>query len=113
MGLKEQLQHVARSYRRHVEMLHSVVRVKILNQQFRQTEIGSREAVWFAVAQGIGIGYVSDIEFISHENLRAIPIIDSDIYTTAHVACLTERSDSRLIGAFLDVTKGLSEKTSF
>ncbi len=27
-------------------------------------EIGSREAVWLAVAQGIGIGYVSDIEFI-------------------------------------------------
>lgn len=74
-------------------------------------EIGSREAVWFAVAQGIGIGYVSDIEFIPHENLRAIPIIDSDIYTTAHVACLTERSDSRLIGAFLDVTRELSEGT--
>ena len=68
-------------------------------------EIGSREAVWLAVAQGIGISFVSDIEFIPHENLRAIPIIDCDIHTTAHVACLTERRDSRLIGAFLDVAK--------
>lgn len=72
-------------------------------------EIGSREAVWLAVAQGIGIGFVSDIEFIPHDNLRAIPIIDCDIHTTAHIACLTERRDSHLIGAFLDVTKGLSE----
>lgn len=76
-------------------------------------EIGSREAAWLAVAQGIGIGFVSDIEFIPHENLRAIPIIDSDIHTTAHVACLMERRDSHLIGAFLDVTKVLSEQTSF
>lgn len=68
-------------------------------------EIGSREAVWLAVVQGIGISFVSDIEFIPHENLRAIPIIDSDIHTTAHVACLMERRDSRLIGAFLDVAK--------
>lgn len=75
-------------------------------------EIGSREAVWLAVAQGIGIGFVSDIEFIPHDNLRAIPIIDCDIHTTAHIACLTERRDSHLIGAFLDVTKGLSESFS-
>jgi aminoethylphosphonate catabolism LysR family transcriptional regulator len=68
-------------------------------------EIGSREAVWFAVAQGIGISFVSEIEFIPHKNLRAIPIIDCDIHTTAHIACLTERRDSHLISAFLDIAK--------
>lgn len=71
-------------------------------------EIGSREAVWLAVAQGIGISFVSDIEFIPHENLRAIPIKDCDIHTTAHVACLTERRESRIIGAFMDVASELS-----
>ena len=65
-------------------------------------EIGSREAVWLAVAKGIGISVVSDIEFIPHDDLKAIEIADCDIHTIAHVACLTERKDSRLIGAFLE-----------
>lgn len=68
-------------------------------------EIGSREAVWLAVAKGIGISVVSDIEFIPHEDLKAIEISDSDIHTIAHVACLTERKDSRLIGAFLETAQ--------
>lgn len=68
-------------------------------------EIGSREAVWLAVAQGIGISVVSDIEFIPHEDLKAVEISDSDIHTIAHVACLTERKDSRLIGAFLETAQ--------
>ncbi len=70
-------------------------------------EIGSREAVWLAVARGIGIGVVSDIEYIPHPDLRMIEIIDADLFTTAHVNCLTERRDSRLIRAFFDVTQGL------
>jgi len=66
-------------------------------------EIGSREAVWLAVARGIGIGVVSDIEFIPHPNLHTVNISDADVYTTAHVNCLRERKDSRLIGAFFQV----------
>ena len=68
-------------------------------------EIGSREAVWLAVAKGIGIGVVSDIEFIPHEDLKAIEITDCDIHTIAHVACLTERKESRLIGAFMETAQ--------
>ncbi|MEP1028311.1 MAG: LysR substrate-binding domain-containing protein, partial [Alphaproteobacteria bacterium] len=66
-------------------------------------EIGSREAVWLAVARGIGIGVVSDIEFIKHPDLRTIEIENADIHTTAHVNCLMERRDSRLVSAFFDV----------
>ncbi len=75
-------------------------------------EIGSREAVWLAVAQGIGISVVSDIEFIPHDDLHAIEISDSDIHTIAHVACLTERKDSRLIGAFLETAKNTKAPTA-
>ncbi|WNJ98928.1 LysR substrate-binding domain-containing protein [Thalassospiraceae bacterium LMO-JJ14] len=68
-------------------------------------EIGSREAVWLAVARGIGIGVVSDIEFIPHPDLHVFGVSDADIYTTAHVNCLMERRNSRLIDAFFEIAK--------
>ena len=73
-------------------------------------EIGSREAVWLAVARGIGISVVSDIEFTPHPQLRMVDIADADIFTTAHVNCLRERKDSRLVKAFFEVVDEL--KTS-
>jgi DNA-binding transcriptional LysR family regulator len=66
-------------------------------------EIGSREAVWMAVARGIGISVVSDIEFIPHPQIQMVEISDVEIYTTAHVNCLKERQDSHLVKAFFDV----------
>jgi aminoethylphosphonate catabolism LysR family transcriptional regulator len=68
-------------------------------------EIGSREAVWLAVARGIGIGVVSDIEFIPHPDLHVLEVADAEIFTTAHVNCLMERRNSRLIDAFFEVAK--------
>jgi len=70
-------------------------------------EIGSREAVWLAVARGIGISVVSDIEFIPHPELRMVEISDAEIFTTAHVNCLRERKDSRLVKAFFEVVDEL------
>ena len=70
-------------------------------------EIGSREAVWLAVARGIGIGVVSDIEYLPHPDLHCVQISNANIFTTAHVNCLTERKDTRLIGAFFDVCREL------
>lgn len=66
-------------------------------------EIGSREAVWLAVTRGIGIGVISDIEFIPHPDIKMIEVSDVDIFTTAHVNCLNERKESRLIKAFFKV----------
>ena len=73
-------------------------------------EIGSREAVWLAVEKGVGIGVVSDIEFIPHTNLRPIAIENADIYTYAHVVCLAERRESRIIRAFLQIAQALKAK---
>lgn len=70
-------------------------------------EIGSREAIWMAVQRGIGIGVVSDIEFVPHPLLRALPIADADVYTYAHVVCLAERAGSRMIKAFFEVVDDL------
>ena len=73
-------------------------------------EIGSREAVWLAVEKGVGVGVVSDIEFVPHPNLRPIAIENADIYTYAHVVCLAERRESRIIRAFLQIAETLKEK---
>jgi aminoethylphosphonate catabolism LysR family transcriptional regulator len=67
-------------------------------------EIGSREGIWKAVEQGLGIGFVADFEFVPHPNLRSIVIQDADINTQYFLAYLKEREMSRLISAFCEVT---------
>ena len=66
-------------------------------------EIGSREAVREAVIRGLGIAAVSEIEFVPDPRLQMVPILDADVETHAHVACLVERRDARVVAAFYDV----------
>lgn len=70
-------------------------------------EIGSREAIREAVIMGVGIGVVSEVEYIPHADLRPVPISDWEIYTHAHVVCLKERRDTRLVRAFLQIARAL------
>jgi aminoethylphosphonate catabolism LysR family transcriptional regulator len=68
-------------------------------------EIGSREAIREAVIRGIGIGYVSEAEFIPDVRLCAVGIRDAEIFTAAHVVFLREREHGRIVRAFLDVVR--------
>lgn len=70
-------------------------------------EIGSREAVREAVASGVGFGFVSSAEYITDDRIRSLPIVDAEIFNHAHIACLKDRVQSRMISAFLEVTHGL------
>ena len=70
-------------------------------------EIGSRESIREAVAKGIGMGVVSEAEFIPDPRIRSLPIADAEIYTYAHVVHLKERQKARLVHAFLQVLAGL------
>ena len=70
-------------------------------------EIGSREAIREAVIKGVGIGVVSEIEFIPDPALRAVAVADAEMYTHAHVVCLEERRGARLVKAFLDIVSDL------
>ena len=70
-------------------------------------EIGSREAVREAVIRGMGIAAVSEIEFVPDHRLRTVRILDADVQTHAHVACLVERRASRVVAAFFDVVDKL------
>jgi aminoethylphosphonate catabolism LysR family transcriptional regulator len=75
-------------------------------------EIGSRESIREAVAKGIGLGVVSEAEFIPDPRIRALPVADAEIYTYAHVVHLQERQNARLVRAFLAVLRGLLDVSS-
>lgn len=66
-------------------------------------EIASREIIREAVAQGLGIAAVSEVEYVPGPGLHAVRISDASIHTYAHVVCLEERRETRMVGAFFDV----------
>lgn len=75
-------------------------------------EIGSREAIREAVIMQVGIGVVSEAEYVPHTDLRPVRIRDLDIYTHAHVVCLKERCEARLVRAFLQIAAELRSARS-
>lgn len=64
-------------------------------------EIGSREAIREAVARGLGVGAVSEAEFIADPRFRPIRITDNPASTSTSVYVMQERCDSVLLQSFL------------
>ena len=75
-------------------------------------ELGSREAIWKAVEQGLGIGFVADFEFVPSPELRAIPFDDVQIETSYYLAYLKERERSHLIRSFTEIAINSSGSTA-
>jgi aminoethylphosphonate catabolism LysR family transcriptional regulator len=73
-------------------------------------EIGSREAIREAVIKGVGIGAVSEIEYIPDSEIRMLRVSDADMFTHAHVVCLEERRGARLVKAFLGIVEDLQRE---
>jgi aminoethylphosphonate catabolism LysR family transcriptional regulator len=71
-------------------------------------EVASREIIREAVAQGVGVAAVSEVEFVPGPGLHAVRINDAAVRTYAHVVCLSERRDTRIVQAFFDVIAGQS-----
>jgi aminoethylphosphonate catabolism LysR family transcriptional regulator len=69
-------------------------------------EIGSREALREAVARGLGVGTVSQSEYVPDPRLRPVRIEGDVVSTHIHVCCLRERRESRLIASFFDAIAG-------
>ena len=65
-------------------------------------EIGSREALREAVARGLGLGTVSEAEFIPDARFRALRIHGDPVRTETYLYCLKERRESRLLSSFFD-----------
>jgi len=72
-------------------------------------EIGSREAIREAVIMGVGVGAVSEKEYIADPRLRTVRVSDAHMYTYAHVVCLAERREARLVRAFLGIVEELQK----
>lgn len=70
-------------------------------------EMGSREAVREAVAQGLGLGVVAQTAFVPDARLALLPISDMELSTHVHVICLVERRSAPLIAGFLSVVDEL------
>lgn len=71
-------------------------------------EMGSREAVREAVAQGVGLGVVADTAYVPDARLVPLPITGTGLHTHPHLICLRERMRSRLIRNFLTVVEELA-----
>lgn len=70
-------------------------------------EIGGREGVLAAVAQNVGVGTICDEGFLPEQLVVKLPIAGSKSGMRVDIACLTERVNSRSIGAFLEVARDL------
>ncbi len=66
-------------------------------------EVASREIIREAVAQGVGVAAVSEVEYVPGPGLHAVRISDAQVRTYAHVVCLAERRDTRIVRAFFEV----------
>jgi len=73
-------------------------------------EIGSREALREAAARGIGIGAVSEAEFIPDERLVPLRIDGDPAVTETYLYCLEERRQTRILRSFFDVVGPLHRK---
>lgn len=68
-------------------------------------EVGSREGIVAAVAQGIGISLILDEGFIPDSLVKKLNIRGSNIVAQVDIVCLAERKNSRIIGCFLKIAE--------
>lgn len=66
-------------------------------------EMGSREAVREAVAQGLGLGVVASTAFVTDSRVVELKVEGLNMYTHVHVICLRERKEAALIRRFLEL----------
>jgi aminoethylphosphonate catabolism LysR family transcriptional regulator len=78
----------------------------------RVIQIGSREAVMAAVAEGIGISTIFDEGLIPEQAVTKLPILDANIVADVDVVCLEERKNSRIVAAFFEIAKELRPQSA-
>jgi DNA-binding transcriptional LysR family regulator len=66
-------------------------------------EINSREAILHAVANGMGVSFVTQVEFIPLPGLAAVAIDDEQLSISYSLCCLSIRRERPLIDALFAV----------
>lgn len=72
-------------------------------------EIGSREGIRLAVANGIGFGTVSEDAYVPDPRLHMLRIGNAQAWTETHVVCLKARREARAVRAFLEIAEALRQ----
>ena len=65
-------------------------------------EVSSREIIREAVLRDMGVAAVSEVEYVPGPGLHMVQIRDAEIFTYAHVLCLAERREMRMVRAFFE-----------
>ena len=68
-------------------------------------EAEGREAVRQIVADGGGVGIVSEAEFVEGQDLQKIRIRDAKLTMEEAIVCLHERADNHLISRFMQLAR--------
>jgi aminoethylphosphonate catabolism LysR family transcriptional regulator len=68
-------------------------------------EVGSRESVREAVAQGLGLGIVARTAFVPDPRLVALEVRGLKLATYVHLICLAERKSDLLVARFLQTAE--------
>ncbi len=71
-------------------------------------QMDGRESVREAVAAGLGLGVVSEAEFIADRRLKMLRVNGARLTMTEYVVCLSERRKLRTVGAFLELAGKLA-----
>ncbi|WP_085907273.1 LysR substrate-binding domain-containing protein [Kiloniella majae] len=68
-------------------------------------EIASRESLFEAVANGLGVGIVSSHELPRDQRVHILEVIDADLKTTEYLLTLKRRRELRIVKAFHGVAE--------
>ncbi len=68
-------------------------------------ELGSREAVREAAANGLGVGIINEGEIGQDDRLHALMIAKADLSVTEYVACLEARKSTPEIAALFEIAE--------
>lgn len=75
-------------------------------------ELGSREAIREAVANGIALGMVAESGHTPDPRVRTVRLSNAEVWTETHVVCLKVRRSARAVSAFLEIAEDLVRKRS-
>lgn len=78
----------------------------------RLYELGSRESIREAVAQGLGVSVVANYEHVPHDNIRLIEFSDIELQAKSSLVVPNERIATPLIKALIDVVSRCSQDST-
>ena len=84
------------------ELLHLGIKKKLYT-------IGSREGIFEAVKNNMGVGFVYSTEKIDLSKVNFVKLTNTNFYATEYVCCLTKRYDFNAIKAFFDIVPSFKD----